>query len=259
MRLCATAKPAESGDGMKIERHDPSAGLKTPVKTFMTVGSQSGTVNRVPPPGTSTVMAFRLKGAAAPLLFGAVLATAATLHARVGGAIQSVNSPGRGKKVVTAVTQTAEMNRAVVRRLYEDALSTGRLELLDQLVSEGYEGPAGQKGPAGFAETIRELRQAFPDIRWTVEDLVAEGDRVAVRSTWRGTHKGRFREFPASDKQVTNSGVAIYQFEDGKIVRAWVQTDRLGFLQQLGVVPHGLGHHVEPRKAVGLGARSDLC
>ena len=87
MRLCATAKPAESGDSMKIERHDPSAGLKPPVKTLMTVESHGGAVNGVLP-GTSTVMAFRLKGAAAALLFGAVLATAATLHARVGGAIQ---------------------------------------------------------------------------------------------------------------------------------------------------------------------------
>src|SRR3569832_2922788 len=75
-----------------------------------------------------------------------------------------------GKKVLAPVTQTAERNRAMVRSLYEDALNTGKSELLDRLISEDYEGPIGQKGPAGFAETIKQLRQAVPDIRWTVED-----------------------------------------------------------------------------------------
>ena len=80
-----------------------------------------------------------------------------------------------------SVTQTPERNKESVRKLYEDFLNTGQLESLDQLISEDYVGIYGQKGPAAFAETIKALRQGFPDIRWTIQDLVAAGDRVAVR------------------------------------------------------------------------------
>lgn len=134
-------------------------------------------------------------------------------------------------------TQTPEKNKETVRRLYEDFLNTGKLELLDQVIAEDYMGIYGQKGPTAFADTIQALRQGFPDIQWTIEDLVAAGDRVAVRWTWQGTHRGSFRGIPASQKQMTDKAIGIYQLRDGKIVNAWIETDRLGFLQQIGVVP----------------------
>jgi steroid delta-isomerase-like uncharacterized protein len=81
------------------------------------------------------------------------------------------------------------------------------------------------------------LRTAFPDIRYTVEDLIAEGDRVAIRWRWSGTHRAPFRGIPVSQKQVSDSGIAIYRFQDGRIVQTWLETNRLGFLQQIGVVP----------------------
>ncbi len=140
-----------------------------------------------------------------------------------------------------SVTQAPEKNKEAVRRLYEDILNTGKLDLLNQIIAEEYVGISGQKGPSAFAEPIRELRLGFPDIRYTVEDLVAEGDRVVVKWIWRGIHTGPFRGFAASEKQVANHGIAIFQFKDDKIVQSWIETDRLGFLQQIGVVPPGLG------------------
>jgi steroid delta-isomerase-like uncharacterized protein len=113
----------------------------------------------------------------------------------------------------------SEDNKRIVRRLYEDCINPGRLELLAQFVSEEYTGPRGDKGPAAFARNIESLRRGFPDIRFSVEDLVAEGDRVAVRWRWRGTHSGDFNGIPASGKPVANDGTVLYQFNDGKVVR----------------------------------------
>ncbi len=177
---------------------------------------------------------------AAALFLSAAAPAPLPLRAQVGGN-HAAASRRKGKALEMTVTQTLEGNKAVVRRIYEDCLNTGRLELLDQFIAEDYEGPDGRKGPAVFGQVIGELRRAFPDIRWTVEDLFAEGDRVAIRWTWRGTQKGAFRGFPASGRQVNDSAVAIYQLRDGKAVRVWIQTDRLGFLQQIGVLPEGLG------------------
>ena len=126
------------------------------------------------------------------------------------------------------------MNRVVVRRLYEEVINARRLEQAGQLVHDEYEGPAGDRGPAGFVATVRDLLQGFPDIVFTIEDLVEEGDRVAVRWHWVATHAGRFRTFDATHKRVTNSGIAIYQLRDGKVLRSWLETDRLGALQQIG-------------------------
>lgn len=130
-----------------------------------------------------------------------------------------------------------ETNLATVRKLYEACINTGRLELLRDLVSEDYVGPNGETGVAGFEATIADLRAAFPDIRYTLEDSFGDDDHVAVRWTWQGTHRGAFRGFPPTNKTATNAAIGIYELKGGRIVRAWLQTDRLGFLQQMGVVP----------------------
>ena len=136
---------------------------------------------------------------------------------------------------------TASRNRSTIRRLYEEAINSGKLELVPELVALDYVGPTGETGPAGFSSTIESLRTGIPDIHFTLEDLVAERQRVTVRWTWSGTHSGTFRGFVPSNRSVTNTGIAIYELRDGKIVRAWLETDRLGFLQQIGAVPAGLG------------------
>lgn len=125
----------------------------------------------------------------------------------------------------------------LVRRVYDDYLNSGRLDRLDEVVSPDFTGPGGQRGPAGFAGPIAALRAAFPDLRYTVEDVLGHGDRVAVRWTWRGTHTAAFRSFAPTGKVVVNSGAAIFQIAGGKLVRAWVVTDRLGFLLDIGAIP----------------------
>jgi len=80
-------------------------------------------------------------------------------------------------------------------------------------------------------------RTAFPDVHFTIEDQIAEGDRVVTRWTARGTHQGPLVGIPPTSKQVTMSGIAIYRLVDGKIVEQWGVNDMLGLLQQLGVVP----------------------
>ena len=139
-----------------------------------------------------------------------------------------------------------ESNKQVVRTLYEDCLSKGRLDRLPQLVARHYQGIGDARGPDGFRTIIEGLRSGFPDIHYTIEDLVAEGDRVVVRWTWQGTHEGRYLVFSPSRKQHRVSGITIYQIEEGKIVKAWLQADRLGHLQQLGVVASDIATRPQP-------------
>ena len=137
--------------------------------------------------------------------------------------------------------QTRDENKRNVEKLFETCFNQGDLGLLDQLVAPDYVGPRGDKGPAGFRGIVVGLRTAFPDIHYTVDDVVAEGDRVAVRWHWTGTHKAPFRAFAATGQDVSNPGIGIFRFKDGKIVAAALETDRLGFLEQIGVVPANVG------------------
>jgi steroid delta-isomerase-like uncharacterized protein len=127
-------------------------------------------------------------------------------------------------------------NEQLVRRLYAEVINPGRMDALPDFVAADFVGPAGT-GPAAFAASIEALRAGFPDLSYTLEDVVAGADRVAVRWTVRGTHTGQFRSFAPTGKTFANAGFAIFQIADGKIVHAWVQTDRLAFLQALGVIP----------------------
>jgi predicted ester cyclase len=128
-------------------------------------------------------------------------------------------------------------NKQIVRRLYEDVINHGRLDLLPELIDPAFESPGGGRGPDGFAGTVTGLRAGFPDIAFTVEDLVAEADRVTVRWSWHGTHTGQFRTYAATTRPVKTTGIVIYQLAGGKVTHAWLETDRLGVLQQIGAVP----------------------
>jgi len=138
-------------------------------------------------------------------------------------------------------------NKEVVRRIFEDSINSGKLELLNQLIAEDYvgQGAGPPSGRSAFAATMQALREGFPDIHYRLEDLVAEGDKVAVRWQWKGTHRGTFRGpagvFAPTGKAVSNDGMAIFQLKEGKVVRSWLSTDRLGFLQEVGGLPKGPG------------------
>lgn len=136
---------------------------------------------------------------------------------------------------------TEAKNKAVVRHMYEDILNTGRLELLGEVISDRYIGNAGEKGPEGAAKSVGAVLKAFPDVKWKIEDLLADGDKVAVRWIWDGTHTGQFQDYPVTGNKVHNSAMVIYQLAEGKIINAHMLTDRLGFLQQIDVAPKELG------------------
>jgi predicted ester cyclase len=132
---------------------------------------------------------------------------------------------------------TVEMNKALVRSLYEDCINGRDLDRLDTLIAPDFTGARGERGPREFRATIEAVLTGFPGVRFEVHDLIGEGDRVAVRWTFRAVHGGRFAGIQPSNAEVTQEGNVIYQLRNGRIVRAWLQADRLGVLQQIGVVP----------------------
>jgi len=132
---------------------------------------------------------------------------------------------------------STEENKAVLRR-NEEVFNKGNLAVADETIATNYilHGPGGQefKGPEGFKQLVTMFRTAFPDLHATVEDMVAEGDKVAHRLILRGTHKGDLMGIAPTGKQVTLSAITISRFVGGKEVEGWSITD---MLQQLGVAP----------------------
>ena len=144
--------------------------------------------------------------------------------------------------------QAREDNRRKVAMLFE-AFNNGGLGVVDELVGQEYVGAQGDRGPAGFKAVVVGLRAAFPDIHYTLDTVVAEGDQVAVRWHWTGTHRAAFRGFPATGKSVANTGSGVFRFQDGKIVTAVLETDRLGFLEHIGAVSDGIGRGAQSAPA----------
>jgi steroid delta-isomerase-like uncharacterized protein len=92
-------------------------------------------------------------------------------------------------------------------------------------------------GLKDYKQFMGEFYDAFPDQHITLEDIVAEGDKVVTRYSLTGTHKGKFVGIPATNKKVTMSVIEIDRVAGGKVIEEWVRYDTLGFMQQLGVVP----------------------
>lgn len=135
---------------------------------------------------------------------------------------------------------SAEENKALVRRFYEEFFNKGNLAVADELVVTDYvfhraTGP-DINGPEGYKQLVSAVLNAFPDFHVTIEDIVAEGDKVVTRYTLSGTHKGEFRDIPPTGKKWTVWGICIECIVGGKIVETWERYDTLGFMQQLGVI-----------------------
>jgi steroid delta-isomerase-like uncharacterized protein len=134
---------------------------------------------------------------------------------------------------------SVEENKALVHRYLEEVYNKKNVAAIDELIApnliaHAYGPPADREG---YKQVLSMLFTAFPDYHLTVEDMVAEGDKVAVRFTWSGTHKGEFTGLAPTGKQVTVTAMTIHRVEDGKVVETWGLVDRLGQMQQLGVVP----------------------
>lgn len=136
----------------------------------------------------------------------------------------------------------AEENKAAVRRFFIDAFSEGRLEALDEVIAaDARAHDPGNPQYTGGTEAAKGLvsmyRSAFPDLRFEVEDMISEGEKVATRWKASGTHEGDLPDIPATGRHATSTGITIDRFEDGRIVESWTSWDTLGLLQQLGVIP----------------------
>jgi steroid delta-isomerase-like uncharacterized protein len=128
-----------------------------------------------------------------------------------------------------------------IRRLFEDGFNKGEYAMVEAMIDPVYIDhstmPAPAPGVEGFKQRIASLRATFPDARFTVEDIFASGDQVALRWSMTGTDKGGFRGRPASGKAVTVTGINIERIKGDKIVEHWSSPDNLGMLQQLGMIP----------------------
>jgi steroid delta-isomerase-like uncharacterized protein len=138
----------------------------------------------------------------------------------------------------------SEQNKMIVRRAIEEVYNQGNLDVIDELVSSDFVAHASSEdihGATGMKQFVASLRQAFPDLLMTIQDQVAEGDKVVTRWTARGTHTGAFHGIPPTGKEGSMTGIDIDRVVAGKTVECWTSTDDLGLLQQLGVVP-ATGH-----------------
>ncbi len=135
----------------------------------------------------------------------------------------------------------AENNKALVRRLIDEMWNKGQLDFARQCMAENAinHDPVNPipPGPDGFMELVRTYRVTFPDVHFTVDDQIAESDKLVSRWTAVGTNHGELQGMPATHRPSTITGIQIDRFENDKIVKSWVNWDTVGMLQQLGVIP----------------------
>lgn len=138
---------------------------------------------------------------------------------------------------------STETNKAACRRMLNLLYNQQRPDLVPEFFTQDLVVHVGRPSRdmsidiEGFKERVTMALTAFPDIQITIDDEIAEGDKVAYRWTVTGTHQGEFANIPPTGKAVTRAGVAIYRLVDGKIVENWVFADDLDFMQQLGALP----------------------
>ena len=137
---------------------------------------------------------------------------------------------------------TTEKNKEVFRQMVEQVFNQGNISMVDELVATDFveheELPPGIPGGSeGVKVLTSQLRNAFPDFKAEIEDLIAEGDRVVVRMNWTGTQEGEFMGIPPTGKSISIEVIDIVRFAGGKFVEHWGVMDNMGMMQQLGVVP----------------------
>ena len=129
-------------------------------------------------------------------------------------------------------------NKAIVRRFFEELLSTDNFAVADEILSPDFRfyfaGSPVAMDLESYMEFLVARRAAFPDRRFIVEDMIGEGDKVSARFTMRGTHKGEFRGIAPSGTELTMTGIDMIRISEGKLVEDRVEVDQLGMMQQLG-------------------------
>lgn len=131
--------------------------------------------------------------------------------------------------------------KGIAHRMYDEVISGGRLELLDEMIHDDFVEhevapgmPSDKEAPRAFVTTFR---AAFPDLKATIEDMLQEGDRLVIRARCTGTHEGEFMGIPPTGRSVDFGWFDMVRFEDGKAIEHWGVTDSMTMMQQLGVIP----------------------
>jgi steroid delta-isomerase-like uncharacterized protein len=136
---------------------------------------------------------------------------------------------------------SVEQNKTSALRAIDEVWSKGNLDVVDELFDADYvyhEPYAGEiRGREGLKQVVTMYRTAYPDLQFTSEDLIAEGDMVVQRWSCAGTHQGELMGIPATGKRTATIGINIVRYEGGKAVEEWSNWDALGLMQQLGVIP----------------------
>jgi steroid delta-isomerase-like uncharacterized protein len=139
-------------------------------------------------------------------------------------------------------TRIPDDGKSIPRRMIEQVYNRGRLDVVDELIAPEYIGhdpalPQDIVGPPGEKQIVAGYRAAFPDLVITIEDQIAEGDRVVTRWTARGTHTGDLWGIAATAREVTVTGTSVDRIKGGRIAESWSNWDTIGLMQQLGVIP----------------------
>jgi steroid delta-isomerase-like uncharacterized protein len=137
----------------------------------------------------------------------------------------------------------SETNKTVSRRFFEEVFGKGKLNVLDEIIVKDHvnSGPGTPPellpGLEGTKQLVTMYRNAFPDVHFTIDEQIAEGDKVVTRWTGHGTHQGELAGIPATGKSSTVTGIAVDRLVNGKIAESWGIFDQFGMMQQLGVIP----------------------
>ena len=136
-------------------------------------------------------------------------------------------------------------NKAIVRRLYEQVWNKRRVEVVDELISPSHAlndpvASNSQIGPELYKQRVAEFTTSFPDLRFTIEDMICEKEKVAVSWIISGTHKGEFMDIPATGLKVSVEGITIHHVANGKILDSSARWNALGLMRQLGQAPSGV-------------------
>ena len=137
---------------------------------------------------------------------------------------------------------STEQNKVLVRQMVEEIFNRGNMSQADEFLAPDFvereELPPGiPRDREGVKQLATMLRSAFPDFKATIDDIVAEGDKVVIRQTWSGTHKGEFMGIPPTGKSVSFGVIDILRIAGGKFAEHWGQMDSMGLMQQLGAIP----------------------
>ena len=134
----------------------------------------------------------------------------------------------------------SEENKRLISRIYDEAISSGNYDVIDEVISPNYVShglPMSVNGPQEFRQSIEIFRSAFPDLYMLVEEQIADGDQVGNQGYITGTHRGAFLGVPASGQQIKVNVISIWRLENSKVVENWVRIDFMGLMQQIGAAP----------------------